>query len=256
MEKFNLYKFLLNENKDIVDLCNYTLKVFDIKDTVKTKRPKLNLIKKYNKNLTPYWDLESTFRHHFFKKSNYYSNYGSLNPFKALQQQDSIVVGLKINDLDIECNNKKRNAEGPDIRYIFKNIGITEEDLHYLVNFDEGSKKEYEEIIIVNNVTGKVTMIPSNAYDFVPAINAAMGRTTYNNFKKIDMKYIESVLNDNNIELLKLLLGEHEYKDSLKNICEIENLKNDSNMFEKFINHEKIFGVLDLNNFVCVKNEE
>lgn len=83
-----------------------------------------------------------------------------------------------------------------------------------------------------------------------------MGRTTYKNLKKIDLKYIESVLNDNNIELLKLLLGDHEYKDSLKNICEMENLKNDSNMFEKFINHEKIFGVLDLNNFVCVKNEE
>lgn len=256
MEKFNLYKFLLDKNKGVIDLCNYTLKVFDIKDTVKTKRSKLKLIKKYNKNLTPYWDNESSFRHHFFKKSNYYSNYGSLNPFKVSQQQDSMVVGLNVNGLDIECNNKKKDMKDPDIRYIFKNIGITEESLHYLVNFDEESKKEYEEIIIVNNLTNKVSVIPDGTYPFIPAMNAALGRSIYNNLKKFDMKYIESVLNDNNIELLKLLLGEKEYKDSLKNICEIEYLKNDSNMFEKFINHEKIFGILDLNNFVCVKNEE
>lgn len=166
MEKFNVYKFLLDKNKGVIDLCNYTLKVFDIKDTVKTKRAKLNLIKKYNKNLTPYWDLESSFRHHFFKKSNYYSNYGSLNPFKVPQQQDSLVLGLNVNGLDIECNNKKKDMKDPDIRYIFKNIGITEESLHYIVNFEEESKKEYEEIIIINNFTDKVSMLPSNAYDF------------------------------------------------------------------------------------------
>lgn len=252
MEKFNLYNLLLNKNKDIIDLFNYTLKVFDIKDSVNMKRSKLKMIKKYNKNVIPYWDRESSFRHHFFKKTTYYNNYGSLNPLTPLQQQDKTVVGLKINNLDVECNNKN-DSKIPDIKYIFKNFGISEESLHYIVNFSEESKKQYEEIIIINNITGKVSVIASNAYAFIPTMNAAFGRDISIGAKKFDMEYIESVLKDNNIDLLKILSGDREYRDSLKNICEMEALKHDYNMFENFINHEKIFDVFDVNNFIIPK---
>lgn len=52
-----------------------------------------------------------------------------------------------------------------------------------------------------------------------------------------NMKYIESFI-ANNIDLLRIILGDIEYKNSLQPIFDIESLKKDSNDFQNFITHE------------------
>lgn len=257
----NIYELLTDQNKEIIDLCSYTLAIFNLTDKNSIKRKKVNLIKDFNNKITPYWDFkdvneEGTFENIFsLKIKDHY------DIFKENIKAVSLVVGAGLKDFTVEVNSIKKEYNEKEIQvedfvfshttFRFKDIGINEDYLVYNFNFDEEKTKNYNIKIIINNKTGKTKIYGSTDSFLLDFMDLLTGKTARKKGVFMpNMNYIESVIIDNNIELLRILLGDIEYKKSLQPIFDIESLKKDSNDFQNFINHEKIFGVIDLKQLV------
>lgn len=256
----NIYELLIDQNKEIIDLCSYTLAIFNLTDESKVKRKKVNLIKDFNNKITPYWDFkgfneEGAFEDIFSVKLK--DLYDIL--FEEKIKVVSLVIGAELKDFTVEVNSIKKEYNEKEIQvedfifshttFRFKDIGINQENLIYNVSFATEKKTSNIVKIIINNKTHKTTIKYNNYSHQLNFINILTGGKPQKD-NTPNMKYIESVITDNNIDLLRIILGDIEYKNSLQPIFDIESLKKDSNDFQNFINHEKIFGIIDLKQLV------
>lgn len=119
----------------------------------------------------------------------------------------------------------------------------------YNISFAKGNHTSNIVKIIINNKTHKTTIKYNNYSHQLNFINILTGSKPEKD-NTPNMAYIESLITDYNINLLRIMLGDIEYKNSLQPIFDIESLKKDSNDFQNFINHENIFGVIDLKQLV------
>lgn len=257
MKHTNIYQILMNNNKEIIDLLMSSLDIYNIEDLNLIKKRNIKEIKKFNKDIKHYWKVvndnkkETGTFDFIFKPVPLINN---TNPFALSSRESKLIVGLKVNDFHIEINNLENEDKKiiPYITFRFKNIGIDSDKLYYNVNISKHRDKVKNIQIIVNNESRLANLDGFKYYlpNLISSLMPSMGYKT-TEFNLIDLKI---QLDSHKVDFFKVLLGDLEYKKELDSIFDYEALTMDSKKLKEFIEHENLFGVLDINNLILEKS--
>lgn len=247
----NIYEYLIKENKEIIDFLENEFDTLKLYSSNEDKINKIKKLKEINKDIVFYepWDIEctDTFKYTFQpinKKIN--GNIFALNAKKF-----EFMFGIKIKDFHININILKdiNKKDVIDKTFSFKNIGVDKNYLYYNVNVNK-FKDDTKMIEIVIGHNSGIVSLAGEKYKIVNIIAAIMPEKE----KGFNFYEIEKKINEEKIDLFKILLGNLDYKKKLEDIFEYEGLINDERELKSFIEHENIFGVLNLSNFKLTKN--
>lgn len=256
MKNTNIYQLLMNNNKEIIDLLMCSLDLSNIEDLNLIKKRNIKEIKKFNKDIKHYWNVvndsktETGTFDFIFQPLSLINN---KNPFALTHRDLKLIVGLNINNFHIEINNLENEDKKivPYITFRFKNIGIDRNNLYYNVNISKhkGGLKNIQ--IVINNETGFVNLDGLKYYlsNLITSLMPSMGYKA-TEFNLFDLKI---QLDIQKVDFFKVLLGDLEYKKELDSIFDYEALTMDSKKLKEFIEHDNIFGVLDINKLIIKK---
>lgn len=229
----NLYNFILNENKELIELVD---EFFEKEDEFNINI--FNDLKAYNKDLVLKKKEENDFLNIFLSNSNFFF----WRPFDLNKK----VLEIKLNDLIIEINKEiNENEIKKQITFTYKDFGLNLDYLIYNLNFEKNKSSLKKDQIRLCNENKKIILEKKSDFWLFKLLNEE---------KNFNLEYIKELIFEYDIDLYEILTGNIEYKKKLEEFFELEMIKKDSYDLKNFINNEKIFSILNINDFIVKKN--
>lgn len=227
-ENINFYKEIKNNNAYLIGLIENFLNVYEKRDDEIDIKEKLAPIIEYNKNIKLSQRHSVDMDHEF-----------EIRKRKSKTETKRIkILNLEIDNFEIKASRK----EGQETTYQFKykELNITDESIKYKVDVNFKNDDNLKKVLLKtyhNLEQTHIEMYFNNKYE-----GLIFGHNRNQNNETL------SKLKSYNIDLKKILIGDMEYLEELKEKIEFEKLTEDFSKLESFVFNENMFGSIKIVN--------
>lgn len=234
-KNINFYKEIKNNNACLLKLIEDFFDVYEIKDKESDTQEKLSSIEKYNKNMKLTINNRIDMVDEFEIRRNIKEN-----PRLKIDRKGKRIknITLKIDDFKIKA--KRKEGEETKYEFDYKELNITDESIKYKVDVNFNNDDNLKKVLLKtyhNLEQTHIEMYFNNKYE-----GLIFGHNRNQNNETL------SKLKSYNIDLKKILIGDMEYLEELKEKIEFEKLTEDFSKLESFVLNENMFGSIKIEN--------